>query len=276
MTHTLQVIVLLAIAPALQGVLAALRARLSGRPGPPVIQPYRTLRKLLNKEALVPAHTSIVPLLAPGVALGSTVTLAILVPPIAHGRLSISSVLAIAFTLALGRFVLVVAALDTRSAFAGMAASREMLFASLTEAPLILALATSQLGSDLFGSLLASAGFLIIILAETARMPVDNQETHYELTMIHEGMLLEYGGPPLAALTYASYVRQAALFVLAALLLPGGALVACGAVVTIAVIVPVIERSFAKMRLFEVPTLFVAALILTLASIAIRIVGVGA
>jgi formate hydrogenlyase subunit 4 len=267
--HAAQLAAILVLAPLVQGAMTMLKARLNGRPGPSPLQPYRNLRKLLRKEALVARGTSPIALAMPGLSLGAAITVAALVP--AHDAI------AIALTLALGRCAIVLAALDTRSAFEGMAASREMTFAALTEAPLILAIAAlGWSGGSALPGVLACGALLVVALAETARVPVDNQETHYELTMIHEGLTLEYSGWHLALLQYAAQVRQLALYVLAAMLLPGEGIVTIGWVAVIAVLVPSVERSFAKLRLFEVPALFGAALVLAFTSIALRIAGIGA
>ena len=283
-----QVLSIVALAPLVQGVMKRLRANLQGRPGPSALQPYRDLAKLLNKEALLPHGVSPIPLIAPGIALGVAVTFAALLPIVAPNAVgSIVDVVALAFLLALGRFVLALAALDSRSSFAGMAASREMTFGSLVEPALLLALLGGAVlghGTHLsflldvpFGlaGTLAFAAFFLVLLAETARVPIDNQETHYELTMIHEGLVLEYSGWQLAMLQYAGYIRQLCFLVLAAMLLPGGAdgwrhlpwiLGLIGAVT-------VVETLFAKLRLFEVPQLLATALILAAASIGLRVLG---
>ncbi len=275
MSQALQLLAILALAPAVQGIMTSLRARLNGRPGPSPFQPYRDLRKLWSKEALIPTGCSPIVAAAPGILAGAAVTVAALVPSLGAMPRTADAV-AIALTLGLGRFVLVLASLDTRSSFQGMAASREMTFASLSEAPLILALVSMALGTDAtLAGVLACAALLFVCLSETARLPVDNQETHYELTMIHEGTLLEYSGWHLALLEYASYVRQLALFMLAALLLPGGAVAVILWLGLIALAIPVVERTFAKLRLFEVPPLFAAATILALSSIVVHLVGLG-
>lgn len=273
MSTALQAVVIVVFAPLLQGVMQRLRARLCGRPGASVLQPYRDLRKLFTKEAVVAFSTSAIVLAAPGIALGCSLTVALLVPAFAHtARVD---AFALALTLALGRFVLVLASLDTRSNFGGMAASREMLFAGLTEAPLILAIASATLAGNALAQVFAVAAILLVLLSETARVPVDNQETHYELTMIHEGLVLEYSGWHLALLHAASYVRQAALLVLAARLMPMGAYTLAGWLLLFIVLIPLIERRFAKLRLFEVPQLFGTATLLAAASIGLRIIGSG-
>lgn len=284
MNQAVQIALLALFAPLLQGILGRLRARMQGRPGASVWQPYRDLRKLWGKDAVVPQRSMLV-LAAPGVALGVAVTFVAIVPSITATDASAWRVdaVAVALLLALGRFVAVLAALDTRSAFEGMAAGREIAFASLTEAPLILALLGSAFLSD--GSLahapngiwtdaLAAGALLLVMLSETARIPVDNQQTHYELTMIHEGLVLEYSGWQLAMLHYAAYLRQAAFFVLAALLMPGSGVATLGWIAVVGACIVLIETVYAKLRLFEVPQLFASALILSLASIGLRIVDV--
>ncbi len=140
MTSAVQVLAIVALAPFLQGCMKTLRARLSGRPGPSPLQAYRDLAKLWRKEALLPDGVSVLALLAPGVALGVAATFAAALP-LAHSfSSSLIDVVALAMLLALGRFVTTLVALDTRSGFAGMAASREMTFASLVEPALLIAL----------------------------------------------------------------------------------------------------------------------------------------
>jgi formate hydrogenlyase subunit 4 len=284
MTIVLQFVGLIALAPLLQGLLRSIRAKLQGRPGPAPLQPYRDLRKLWSKEALVPSATSALVVAAPGVVLGVALTFAALVPPIFRTGSTAVNAVAIALLLALSRFVLVLAALDARSGFSGMAASREMTFAALTEAPLILALISAAVsaapdavsaGSTPVAGVLAAGALLLVMLSETARIPVDNQETHYELTMIHEGLVLEYSGWELAFLQLAAYVRQAAFFVLAARMLPGTSGLTLLYIVAFILLIPLVERLYAKMRLFEVPQLFASATVLALASIGLRIAGLG-
>jgi len=283
-----QLLAVAALAPLLHGAMKQLRARLQGRPGPNAFQPYRDLAKLWRKEALLPEGVSIVTLCAPGVVLGVALTFAAALP-VATRPLPVVDVVALAFLLALGRFALTLAALDTRSAFAGMAASREMTFASLVEPALLIALlggsimghgtALESLLSVRFGppAVLAFAAFFLVMLLETARVPVDNQETHYELTMMHEGLTLEYSGWQLALVQYASHVRQLSFFVLASvLLLPGsGVLVYAACTLAIALVMTLVETMSAKLRLFEVPQLLTTAFILAAANVGLRILGAG-
>lgn len=253
-----------AFAPLLHGAMRSLRARLAGRPGPPPIQPYRDLAKLLGKERLLAEGTTPLAAAAPGVVLGVALTFALLV-----GSPREIDPVSIVLVLALGRFVLVLAALDTRSGFAGMAASREVTFGALAEPALLLALiGASAAAAPALACALAAFG--LVALVETARIPVDNQETHYELTMIHEGLLLEYSGPHLAALQLAGQIKQCCFLVLAAAMLPGGDGAFAAWVAVLAVGVTLGETALAKLRLFEVPRLTVTACVLAAASVLLR------
>jgi len=287
MMTVLQVLAIVALAPLVQGAMKSLRARLQGRPGPSIAQPYRDLAKLWEKEALLPEGVSSITRVAPGIVLGVSLTFVAVLPFVPHGGIdAVVDVIALTFLLALGRFTLTLAALDTSSAFGGMAASREVTFGALVEPALLVAL----LGAAAVGdgtrlsalqalpfapaSVLAFAAFFLVSLAETARVPIDNQETHYELTMIHEGLLLEYSGWQLALLQAAAYIKQLGFLLLAALLLPGGAWWAqAGWVVAIACGITLVETAFAKLRLFEVPQVLGTAFILAATSIGLRIFG---
>jgi formate hydrogenlyase subunit 4 len=283
--NAIQAVVLVLAAPLLQGAMRTLRARLSGRSGPPVWQPYRDLWKLCAKQVLVTERTGYLVLMAPGVSIGVAMTFVTILPSMFGNptmRLPYDAV-ALALLLALGRFVLVLAALDTRSSFEGMAVGREIAFASLTEAPLMLALLGGALvqrdslaaiqSHGLLQGVLAAAALLLVMLSETARVPVDNQETHYELTMIHEGLVLEYSGWQLALLQAASYLRQIAFFVLAALLLPGTGLATIGWMIGLGILISTTEALYGKLRLFEVPQLFSSALVLAMASFGVGLLG---
>ena len=235
----------------------------------------------------MPVNTSPIALCAPGVVLGVALTFAAALPLFAPKAESAVDIVALAFLLAIGRFALSLAALDTRSAFAGMAASREMTFGSLVEPALLVALlgaaalgAGTQMPALLalpFGAAgaLAVGAFFLVILAETGRIPIDNQETHYELTMIHEGLTLEYSGWHLALVQYAAQIKQLAFFALATLLLPGDTIwIHLLWIVALLFAIAVVETVFARLRLFEVPQLIAAAFILAVTSIGLRTLGI--
>jgi len=287
MLEAMQVLAIIALAPLVHGAMKRLRARLQGRPGPSAVQPYRDLAKLWGKEAVLPEGASIVTTCSPGLSLGVALAFAAVLPFVRSGAASIVDVIALTFLLGLGRFALALAALDTRSAFAGMAASREMTFASLVEPALLIALlggsalghgpSVASLRMAPFGlaGALAFGAFFLVLLAETARVPIDNQETHYELTMVHEGLVLEYAGWQLAMLQWAAHIRQLSFLLLAALLLPGGfsPWMTIGWVAALAGAITLVETMFAKLRLFEVPQLLVTAFILAVTSIGLRLFG---
>jgi formate hydrogenlyase subunit 4 len=282
MNAVVQILTVLAVAPLVQGAMRSLRARLAGRPGPSPIQPYRDLAKLWTKEAVMPEGVSPLVAAAPGLMLGIAVVFAAAIPLSAGGPAKAIDIIGLAMLLALGRFVVVLAALDSRSAFAGMAASREMTFSTLLEPALIVAvLGGMALGTSSFAGfgpahfdlakLLSAIALFVVTLAETARVPIDNQETHYELTMIHEGLVLEYAGWQLAMLNYAAQIRQVCFLALIALMMPGGGLPAVvGWIALFAVAITLVETLFAKVRLFEVPQLVVAALIFSIVGILLR------
>ena len=239
-----QLAVLLAVAPGLNGLIKTTKARLQGRTGPPLAQPYSDLFKLLRKDMVVSEHSSWVLRWAPALVAGAVSVAALLVPALwTPAPLSIwGDAIALVGLFALARFTLALAGLDTASAYGGIGSSREVAVAALAEPALLLGLfavalraGTTDLSamSDwiaVHGSaaiapsqLLALAALLIVVIADTGRVPADNPDTHLELTMIHEGMLLEYSGRALGILTWATQLKQITLFaLLIALFAPAG------------------------------------------------------
>ena len=287
-----QLVLLVALAPGVNGLIKRVKAILQGRHGPPLLQPYFDLLKLLRKDAVVSGHASAVFRFAPAVYAAAFATSALLVPalwlPAPLGGWGDAVVLVGLFALA--RFAVSLAGLDTGSAFGGMGSSREVAIAALAEPALLLALfavAWRAGGTDVSGmasylvshdagafapsQLLAAAALFIAVIAETGRVPVDNPDTHLELTMIHEGMLLEYSGRPLGILMWASLVKQIVLFsLMIALFVPFGIAsasreipVALGAFVVklagLALLMALVESSSAKLRILKVPELLGAA-----------------
>ncbi|HEV8612846.1 MAG TPA: NADH-quinone oxidoreductase subunit H, partial [Gemmatimonadales bacterium] len=229
-TAILPLALVLLLAPLLPGVATRTRALLTGRRGAPVYQLYADLWKLVRRGAVYSSTTTAMFRVAPLAVAATTVLAAMLLPLDGHaGMLGFSGdVLAFAGLLGLGRFLLVLAALDTGSSFEGMGASREVTFASLVELGLFFAIATlsvvsrelslagmfagplSRPGPGTTASLvMVAAGLFALLLAECARVPVDDPATHLELTMIHEVMVLDHSGPDLALLLYAGAVKLA-------------------------------------------------------------------
>jgi formate hydrogenlyase subunit 4 len=289
MIALVQVLVIVALSPLVHGVMKRLRANFQGRPGPSPVQPYRDTIKLWKKEAMLPTGSSVVSRAAPGLAIGVAFTFAAAIPVVLQsGGNSVIDIIALAFLLSIDRFFLALAALDTRSAFAAIGASRTMTFASLAEPALLVSLlGGAALGggtsiSSLLGlpfgmaNALAFAAFFLVLLAETARIPIDNQETHYELTMIHEGLVLEYSGWMLSMLQSAAQIRQLCFLLLACALLPGGTSLWFHLpwIIVVMFAVTIVETLFAKVRLFEVPQLLGSAFILAATSVGLRLLGV--
>ena len=295
---------MLAVAPLLKAVIKKMKARLQTRKGPPLLQGYYDLAKLLRKEPVRSETASWVYAAGPRVYFATALAATALVPVVtARAPLEASGgILALVGMLALGRFALATAALDTGSPFGGMGASREMTIAALAEPALMLGLFTSALaagslnlgavvrgllerGPDFHPSeILALSGLFIVLIAETGRIPVDNPATHLELTMIHEAMVLEYSGADLALVEWGSALKEllyvtllADLFVpfgMATTAAPGPLLVALGAwsvkVLVFAAAVTLVETTNAKLRLFRVPELVAISLGLGFLALAIR------
>lgn len=300
----LQAAGVLAAAPLLKSIIKKLKARLQNRQGPPLLQGYYDLAKLLRKEPIRSETASWIYVAGPRVYFAAAVAATTLVPVLvaAAPLEAAGGILLLVGTLALGRFALATAALDTGSPFGGMGSSRDMTIAALAEPALMLGLFTIGLaaGSLNLGVLvrgllergptlhpsdmLALAGLFIILIAETGRIPVDNPATHLELTMIHEAMVLEYAGPDLALVEWASAVKELLyITLLVDLFMPAGiatslapvalliALVAWAAkVFFFALAVTVAESTNAKLRLFRVPDLVSVSLGLAFLSLAIR------
>jgi formate hydrogenlyase subunit 4 len=277
-----QVAGIVALAPLLPGFTQWLKARLQGRRGASPLQPYRELRRLWGKSVVDPEGTGPAYRVAPALVAATIALTGLLVPiagyapdwPVGHDALVILGLLA------LGRFAIVAATWDTGNGFGLQGASRDLAISVAVEAALVLALACAALAAgttDLRGMAAASAGirvwsnpaqalsllaFLLVVVAETGRQPVDNPDTHLELTMIHEGPLLEYAGRDLALLQWAMAARHWLVLALAAaIFLPHPAGFAAGLLLlpvllaTVAAGLAMLETLVAKLRILLVPRL---------------------
>lgn len=285
----LQPIFAMTLAPMLLGVINRVKALFAGRKGQTVLQPYYDLWRLLHKGAVYSTTTSWVFRAMPVVCLAVVIIVSFIVP-LGGNRTLLSfkgDIILAAYLLALMRFFIVAGSLDTGSSFEGMGASREVQFSALTEPAFFITLAaiaseTSSFSfSQMFSSitpqmwvtncaslLLAGASLIIILLAENARIPVDDPNTHLELTMIHEVMVLDNSGPDFAFILYASALKFwifAAIFVGA--ILPVAAmpiwltmLVAVLSIFIVAALVGIIESCMARLRLVRVPLLLFTAI----------------
>ena len=277
----------LVLSPLLFGVINRTKALFAGRRGQPLLQTYFDLWKLLRKGAVYSRTSTWIFRAGPMVGLAAALVAAALVPLGNFPALIAfpADFLLFAGLLGLVRFFTVVAALDTGSSFEGMGASREVFFSALTEPALFIVLATlarqtgqlslSTMFAPVSGAHWLQAGpvlalvvitLMIVLLAENARIPVDDPNTHLELTMIHEVMVLDHGGPDFAFILYSSALK---LWLFAALVvgivLPAtdnawlNLLLAVGGMFVVAVIVGVIESVMARLRLVVVPQLLVGA-----------------
>ena len=299
----LQVLAVLAGAPLVVGGMRQVRARLEGRAGGGIGQPWRDLRKQFRKQQITPAGTTVIFALAPAVVAGSTLLIAAILPLITLGSPldPAADLFGVVGLLFLGTVALTLAGLDTGTAFGGMGSSREITIAALVEPTILLAVfalsvpgrsanlaaivsATTDHPGQLIspGSLLAFVALAIVIIAETGRLPVDNPSTHLELTMIHEAMVLEYAGPKLALVEWASGMRLTVLLgLMANLFLPWGVADAHPSVLAIliglvaitakvAVLAGVLaagEVFVAKLRYFRIPELLAGSFLLALLAV---------
>ena len=302
-----QVGVVLAVAPLVLGVTRKVRARLLRRVGPPLLQAYSDLWKLMHKEAVLAYNASWLYRAVPYVAFAATWVAAALVPTYATGLIFswAADLIAIVALLGTARFALALAGMDVGTAFGGIGSSREMLIASLAEPAMLMIVFAIALiaGSTQLSTMAAfmnspevglrvSLGLglialVIVAIAENARIPVDNPATHLELTMVHEAMVLEYSGRHLALIELSAMLKLL-LYVslIACLFAPwgiGGAganagllLLGVGAYVgklaAGGFLLAVFETSIAKMRVFRVPEFLGAALMLALLATLLRFV----
>ena len=283
-----QLALVLAVAPLLLGVTRKIRARLLLRIGPPLVQPYRDIWKLMHKEAVLAHNASWLYRVAPYLIFAAIWVGVALIPTFATG-LTLSSaadLIAIVALLGTARFALALAGMDVGTAFGGIGSSREMLIASLAEPAMLLVVFTvalvagttqlSAIASHMIGAPvglrvslgLALFAFVFIAVAENGRIPIDNPATHLELTMVHEAMVLEYSGRHLAMIEAAAALKLTLYFsLLLCLFVPfgmattdrGAGALALGLaaylakLLVLAALLPLGETAVAKMRVFRYP-----------------------
>jgi formate hydrogenlyase subunit 4 len=297
-----QFLLLLMLSPLVTGVIRTLKARLQTRRGPGILQPYRDLQKLFSKGMVIPETASWIFTVTPWVVFFSTILAGLMIPMVAaEAPLGLfGGVLAVIYLLGLGRFFLALSGMDTGSSFGGLGSSREMTISALAEPAMMMAIFTVAIGAGSTGlteiagaaigqnwrflapsQMFAFAALSLVLIAETGRIPVDNPDTHLELTMIHEAMILEYSGPYLALLEWAASIKQLLLmtllincfwpFGLQPTWLGFGAVVGIGwllaKLLLLSCAIVVLETVNAKMRLFRVPELLAVAF--TLGSLAL-------
>lgn len=299
----IQLILIPLISPLIIGIIKKIKARLQNRLGASIFQPYRNLRKLFYKDEIISRDASRIFSLAPYIIFTVTIIVAASIPTIASFLKNnwTGDILMVIYTLAIGTFFLALAGMDTGSAFGGFGSSREMTISALAEGGLIFSLFTLAIinsttnlfsiaqattfsqGQNFIPIILAFGGFFIVLLAETARFPFDNPDTHLELTMIHEAMILEYSGKKLALLEWASANKLLIFFALAAnLFFPMGiaqtaslGAITFGLVIFLikmlvfSFVIAIIESTMAKYRFFRLPDLLLISFILNIIAISI-------
>jgi formate hydrogenlyase subunit 4 len=295
----LQMMLVLALAPLLTGFVRKVRARLLRRRGPPLLQPYRDLFRLLQKEVVLAESASPLFRVAPYLIFAMTWVAACLIPTFAVGLPFgwVADLIAIIALLGSARFFLALAGLDVGTSFGGIGSSREVMIASLAEPAMIMIVFTLALvaGSTELTTIaqviaspdtglrvslgLALFALILVALAENGRIPIDNPATHLELTMVHEAMVLEYSGRHLALIELANSLKLllylsliACVFAPFGLAAPasnaGGYAIGLGAylmkLTAGGALLAFFETSIAKMRVFRVPNFLGAALMLGL------------
>jgi formate hydrogenlyase subunit 4 len=290
-------------APLIVGTLRQVRARSEGRRGAGILQPWRDLLKQLRKQQITPDGTTVVFSAAPAIVAASALLIAAVAPLVATGSPldPVADLFAVVGLLFLGTVALALAGIDTGTSFGGMGASREITIAALVEPTILLAVfalsipaGSSNLGAIVahtiahpaqvvsLAGVLAFVALVMVIIAETGRLPVDNPATHLELTMVHEAMVLEYAGPRLALVEWAGGMRLTVLLALLAnLFLPWGIAGRQPSLVDVAIGVAAItakvavlaaalagaEVFIAKLRLFRVPELLAGSFLLALLAV---------
>jgi formate hydrogenlyase subunit 4 len=302
-----QMLLILLLAPLLTGLVRKVKAHLLRRRGPPLVQPYRDLARLMRKEVVLAPNASWLFRMIPYLGFAATWVAASLVPTFGTGLLFSWSADLIAIIALLGsaRFVLALAGLDIGTSFGGIGSSREVMIASLAEPALIMIVFTLALiaGSTQLSTMaeymlsplvglrvslgLGLLSLTMVAIAENARIPVDNPATHLELTMVHEAMVLEYSGRHLALIDLTSSLKLMLYLSLITCLFAPFGMAPPGAPIGVLVIgaaaylaklavggalLALFETTIAKMRVFRVPEFLGAALMLGLLAALLRFV----
>lgn len=291
-----QIIIVLLIAPLFIGIIRKMKAKVQHRIGSSVFQPYYDLLKLFKKDVVVSSTASWIYNLAPYVYFIASLA-AICSLPVVHQLVGFNfytDLLIIVYLLGAGRIFMALAALDTGSTFGGMGSSREMLVSALVEPALFIIVITVSANSEIASTNISSiynfvanntqmaftpmnillfAGMLMILIAETSRIPVDDPSTHLELTMVHEAMILEYSGRQLAFIEMGSNIKQLIFMTfMANILMPVGfgtenIFLGLGIyllkLLIITALVGIVEIHTVKFRLYSIPNFAVIAFIIS-------------
>lgn len=292
----IQITIVALLAPLFIGFIKRVKAHLQNRRGPNVLQLYYDIIKYFGKDSIISPVASWIFYFTPYIYFASVLTATVLLPFSWFFGIIRCDIFLFIYVLAIGRFFLILSSIDTGSTFGSMGGSREAFISALIEPALFLAILTvihRTSSTDMFAmvnstanvpislsKILAMVAFFMVILAETGRIPVDNPDTHLELTMVHEGMLLEYSGKKLALLTWGTAMKQIIFVILFVLLFvpwkwPQESIWAIDIlwliikVTVVGAIIAIVETSTNKLRLFRVPGfLLVSGLVSLLAMLA--------
>jgi formate hydrogenlyase subunit 4 len=295
-----QALMLIVAAPLLAGIVSKTKARMQGRSGASILQPYRDLRRLMSKDSVYSRSGSWFMRVIPFLCLASMVVLACLTPFILTGTVlgDYGDLIMVVYMFSMFRFCMVLGGLEGGSVFGGMGSSREMMMSVLIEPSLLLSISTlavlTDAGTSMSGIsyaisssglamvgpalILASISFMVTMLAENARVPFDNPATHLELTMVHEAMVLEYSGRGLAMMELGSMIRLMVFSaMLSSMFLPWGishdteplsllvsVVVTVAKILAISIGLAAVESAMTKSRLFKTPNLLTISFALSL------------
>jgi formate hydrogenlyase subunit 4 len=284
----IQILLVLVFSPLVSGIIKKIKSFLQCRKGSSVFQPYRDLLKFFGRESTVSENSSLISVLAPFIVFTAYLTACAFLPFLGFKTGSGYDLITFIYCFGVARFFIALAGMESGSSFGGMGSSREMMISTLSEPVLsivLFALSLSALSFNLNNMLssgwstpgiLLSIPLFVIVIAESSRLPVDNPDTHLELTMVHEGMILEYSGGLLGVFHYASMLKQ---FILIALFVsifsPNVQNFFFAIVLKIfffifaTLLLAFIESVVPKMRLFRLPGFFFASGILGVLAILI-------
>ena len=273
-----QALCLLVCAPLIAGIVNKTKATLQKRQGASIFQEYFDLWKWWHKPVIVTKYTSWIFLAAPIVYLVTSIMAAMMLPGLLAGNIRLGDAFVFVYILALGRFFMTLGSLDSATAFGGMGGSREIYISVLVEPAVMLAilLNASRYGSTMLSQMvidynafyftvpavMGGVAFFLVMLAENSRLPVDNPDTHLELTMIHECMTLEYSGRLLSYIHLGSMIRLVVFLVLWGNLYLPLAIPLVVKVLLSALLIGLVETLNNKMRLFKVRVYLAAAVIM--------------
>lgn len=299
----LQGLWLILFAPLVAGIMNKAKAIMQGRNGPRILQPYYDLNKYFKKDALFSMHISWITKATPYILFGVTLASSLLVPLFSNGLMMTGDFLLFIYLLAMGRFFTALAALDTGSSFGGMGASRELALNTVIEPAFLLAVLSIIIsaGSTSFTTILTSIleqqflfslpyflmmfAMLLVILGEAGKIPIDNADTHLELTMIHDGMNLEYSGRYYGLMKLSSQMKQLlfmSIFII--IFFPFeffqetnfmntlyNIVIFSGKIIVLGIFISFIEMVYAKVRLYQVPKLYVTSMTFSLLAIIVSV-----